>query len=60
MPDGELLVYLDGVRAEMIQQTGQGNTTLACHDDYRRHPDARTLSLATPPTQGAIRLAPVA
>jgi len=28
MPDGELLVYLDGVRAEMIQQTGQGNGTI--------------------------------
>jgi serine/threonine-protein kinase HipA len=51
MPDKELVVYMDGVRAGVVQQTLQGNTTFSYDDEYRRGDDATPLSLSMPLTQ---------
>ncbi|HEX4058116.1 MAG TPA: type II toxin-antitoxin system HipA family toxin [Galbitalea sp.] len=51
MPDKELVVYMDGVRAGIVQQTQQGNTTFSYDDAYRRGEDATPLSLSMPLTQ---------
>ncbi len=51
MPDKELVVYMDGVRAGTVRQTPQGNTTFSYDDRYRRGEDATPLSLSMPLTQ---------
>ena len=51
MPDKELLVYMDGVRAGAIRQTPQRNTTFSYDDEYRQRPDATPLSVSMPLTQ---------
>lgn len=51
MPDKELVVYMDGVRAGTVRQTSQGNTTFSYDDRYRRGEDATPLSLSMPLTQ---------
>jgi serine/threonine-protein kinase HipA len=51
MPDKELVLYMDGVRAGTIRQTPQGNTTFSYDDQYRQHPNATPLSLSMPLTQ---------
>lgn len=51
MPDKELIVYMDGVRAGVVHQTQQGNTTFRYDDGYRHRDDALPLSLSMPMTQ---------
>ena len=51
MPDKELLVYMDGVRAGAIRQTPQRNTTFSYDDEYRQRPEATPLSVSMPLTQ---------